>query len=44
MSYRPSQEFDPITWTGDIQPAAQVKKAQKSAQKKAQKGAQKKNG
>ena len=44
VSYRPSQEFDPITWTGDIQPAAQVKKAQKSAQKKAQKGAQKKNG
>jgi hypothetical protein len=37
VSYRPSQEFNPITWTGDIQPPAQVKKVQKKAQKKAQK-------
>ncbi len=34
VSYRPSQEFNPITWTGTVQPAAQAKKAQKKAQKK----------
>jgi hypothetical protein len=38
VSYRPSQEFNPITWTGTItKPAAPKKKATKKASKKATK-------
>ena len=29
LSYRPSQEFNPITWTGEIQPPAEPEKEKK---------------
>lgn len=34
LSYRPSQEFNPITWTGDIQPAEKAEKDKQSDKKK----------
>ncbi|WP_218917697.1 hypothetical protein [Nocardioides dokdonensis] len=47
ISFRPAQEFNPITWTGEVlkigEKTAAQKKAAKKAQKKAEKKAEKKS-
>lgn len=43
ISFRPAQEFNPITWTGEVLKIGEKTAAQKKAAKQAQKKAQKKS-
>lgn len=42
VSFRPTQEFNPITWTGEVEPAAGTRDGKKSGRKSDQKGSSKK--